>query len=123
MTSIKDDRGYNQGFKSSKALTIRTLRRCNYIISQMPIINKDNEVLEIGCGTGEISFMLANLTKQKVLGIDICTPFIEEANKTYNLPNLEYNVIDFNEITLLEKRKFDYIVGNGILHHLYCNLD
>lgn len=123
MASIKDDRGYNQGFKPSKALNIRTQKRCDYIIFQMDHIDNATEILEIGCGTGELSFMLATKTQKKVLGTDFCVPFISGANSTYSLPNLSFMVVDFNDPEPLSERKFDYIVGNGILHHLYADID
>jgi 2-polyprenyl-3-methyl-5-hydroxy-6-metoxy-1,4-benzoquinol methylase len=121
MGSIKDDRGYNQGFRQSKALNIRTERRCDYIIQQMDK-SESASILEIGCGTGEMSYLLAKKTNLQVLGTDLCIPFIEEANHHYHLSNLKYRVLDFNRPNLADER-FDYIVGNGILHHLYKNLD
>jgi 2-polyprenyl-3-methyl-5-hydroxy-6-metoxy-1,4-benzoquinol methylase len=122
MASVKDDRGYNQGFKPSRTLEIRTKRRYEYILSKIDT-NKKNDILEIGCGLGDISFHLAKSENNNVLGTDLCAPFIEEAQKNYNLPNLEYMTLDFNHPEKLENRKFDYIVGNGILHHLYYDLD
>ncbi len=122
MASIKDDRGYNQGFKPSRTLEIRTKRRYEYILSKITA-NKKNDILEIGCGLGDISFHLAKHENNKVLGIDLCVPFIEEAKKNYNLPNLAYMTLDFNHPENIENRKFDYIIGNGILHHLYYELD
>ncbi len=121
MGSIKDDRGYNQGFRQSKALEIRTERRCDYVIQQMDK-SESAFVLEIGCGTGEMSSILARKTSMEVLGTDLCVPFIEEAKRQYQLPNLQYRVLDFHHPDLGEQ-KFDYIVGNGILHHLHNNLD
>ena len=123
MASIKDDRGYNQGFKPSIALIIRTQRRCDYMISQMDSTNNRAEILEIGCGTGELSFMLATKTKKKVLGTDLCVPFIVEANSKYSLLNLSFMIVDINNPKPLTERKFNYIVGNGILHHLYSDMD
>jgi len=58
MASIKDDRGYNQGFKPSKANDIRTKRRGEYIINKIAN-NKKNDILEIGCGLGELSFFFS----------------------------------------------------------------
>ena len=125
MASIKDDRGYNQGFKPSLALKIRTERRCEYIISKMNL-EKDTRILEIGCGTGELSYLLAKKTGVYVLGTDLCRPFIKEAKKNYSLSNLNYEVLDFNDeknVSRLARGKFDYVVGNGILHHLYFHID
>jgi SAM-dependent methyltransferase len=59
----------------------------------------------------------------QVLGSDLCVPFIEEARGKYQLPNLSYEVMDFNAVPSTIHTEFDYIVGNGILHHLYYNLD
>lgn len=121
MRSVRDDRGYNQGWAGGRATNIRAERRCDYMISQMrtPLAGT---VLEIGCGTGLNSFLLASKTSSRVLGTDICVPFIEEANRRYQLPNLRFAVLDFNQAAQFEGETFDYIVGNGILHHLYHHL-
>ncbi|OGN02469.1 MAG: hypothetical protein A2655_01965 [Candidatus Yanofskybacteria bacterium RIFCSPHIGHO2_01_FULL_43_42] len=124
--SIKDDRGYSQGFRPSEAMTIRTERRCDAIISEFKN-TKDVKILEIGCGTGEMSNLLAQKTGQQVLGTDICEPFIESARQNYKLPNLNLVVLDFNNKqqtqSIVGDTKFDYIVGNGILHHFFYQLD
>jgi len=125
MGSIKDDRGYNQGFKPSEALRIRTERRCDYIVKRMHCSDK-TKILEIGCGTGEISFLLAKKTSNQVLGTDLCVDFIESARKNFRLSNLSYKVLDFNNLNAIENvikdSRFDYVVGNGILHHLYYKI-
>ncbi len=41
----------------------------------------------------------------------------------YKLPNLLFEVLDFNKAAESVHNKFDYLIGNGILHHLYYNLD
>jgi len=125
MASIKDDRGYNQGFEPSYALDIRTLRRCDNIIARMKI-KTGIEILEIGCGTGKMSYLLAERTGEKVTGIDICDIFIEESKAKYLLPNLSYKVLDLTGQKYSDKEtgqgKFDYIVGNGILHHVFRDI-
>ena len=122
MASIKDNKGYNQGFKPSKALEVRTERRCDYIISQMDP-GKMRNILEIGCGTGELAYLIAKKTGKNVCGIDICKKFVDAAKKKYILNNLKFKTADFNNFKLFKKQKFDYIVGNGILHHLYYKID
>ncbi|MSU73631.1 class I SAM-dependent methyltransferase [Candidatus Kaiserbacteria bacterium] len=122
MASIKDDRGYNQGFAPSKSTTVRMERRTALLLSEMELMS-DTRILEIGCGTGEISHWMARRSPAHVLGTDICVPFIEEARKKYQLPNLQYEVVDFNNPDSFSGTQFDYIVGNGILHHLYHTLD
>ena len=87
MGSVKDDRGYNQGFKPGIALTIRTQRRCQWMINQIDS-SLQKDILEIGCGTGELSSILANKTNHNVLGTDLCAPFIDQARLNFKHPNL-----------------------------------
>jgi|GEM_PF-232312 len=122
MSSIKDDRGYSQGFTLAKSTTVRMKRRTGMLLSEMNP-TPDTRILEIGCGTGEVSYWMAEQSPARVLGTDLCVPFIEGAREKYRLPNLEYAVLDFNDPHALPDAQFDYIVGNGILHHLYHNLD
>lgn len=122
MENIKDDRGYNQVWGDSKSTRIRAERRCDYMISQMQV-SPDKSIMEIGCGTGSNAFMLAQKTGMKVLGTDLCVPFVEEARKKFQLPNLRYDILDFNKAEDFKGETFDYIIGNGILHHLYHHLD
>lgn len=122
MENIKDDRGFNQVWADSKSTRVRAERRCDYMISQMQL-DPSKSVMEIGCGTGKNCFMLAQKTGMEILGTDLCVPFIEEAKRNFQLPNLRFDILDFNKADQFQGEKFDYIIGNGILHHLYYQLD
>jgi len=121
-TSIVDDRGYNQGFKETVSLRKRMDRRADWMIGEMDM-NPDKRILEIGCGTGYLSYYIAKKTGIRVEGTDLCKPFIEEASRNYVLPNLSYYSLDFNQAPENVHERFDYVIGNGILHHLYHNLE
>ncbi len=122
MENIKDDRGYNQVWADSKSTRVRAERRCEYMISQMDVM-PNKSVMEIGCGTGKNAYILAKKTGMQVLGTDLCVPFIEQARETNRLTNLRYDILDFNKADQFKGEQFDYIIGNGILHHLYHHLD
>lgn len=122
MASLTDDRGYNQMFAPSEAMKIRSERRCDMLLAAM-VLTSESRILELGCGTGEIANFIAGKTNAQVIGIDICKPFIEEAQKKHVKPNLSFEVLDFNDPQSLSGIKYDYIIGNGILHHLYFDLD
>ena len=122
MDNLKDDRGYNQVWADSKSTRVRAERRCDYMISEMDVA-AGKSVMEIGCGTGKNCFMLAQKTGMNVLGTDLCVPFIEDAKKNFQLPNLRYDILDFNKAEEFKGEQFDYIIGNGILHHLYYHID
>lgn len=127
MSSIKDNRGYNQGFKITKALVVRTNRRCDIITKNFS--KKKARTLEIGCGVGLHAYIIAKGNPNiEVVSTDICKSFVEQARKDYKLKNLRYEVLDFNDKKavqniLSKEGGFDYIYGDGILHHLYTRLD
>lgn len=123
MASIVDDRGYNQGFVPTKALEVRTKRRIQAILSEMDFSVR-RTIVEFGCGTGEASYLMATMTTADVIGVDLCVPFIEAAQQRFQSPNLKYIAINLlkDDSTLLFSGKVDYIVGNGILHHLRADL-
>lgn len=125
--SIVDDRGYNQGFKPSASVRIRTQRRVDHLLHSIQPIHGVHHLLEIGCGTGEYANLLAQNTSIHVTAADICVPFIAEAKDRYQLPNLDFACVDFTDTgaitSLFGDQAFDSVVGNGILHHMYYHID
>jgi SAM-dependent methyltransferase len=121
MRSVQDERGYNQGWIERHSTIVRLERRAEYIVSQMDRPLRGS-VLEIGCGTGRNAYFLAQKTGLSVLGTDLSRSFIDEAQRRYQLPNLRYALLDFNRAESFDADRFTYIVGNGILHHLYYRL-
>jgi SAM-dependent methyltransferase len=124
MGNITDDRGYNQVWRPSLAMEVRTERRARAILDAMTLA-RPNDILEVGSGTGELSAYLSENTQANIIGADLCEPFVEAAEATYGNARLSFRVVDLlhDDLDLkLEQRRFDYIVGNGILHHLHDDL-
>jgi len=108
-------------WKENKATDIRTERRSDYWLSQMND-RPDGNVMEIGCGSGEKAYHLARKSSLQILATDIDPEYIAEAKRDFQLPNLHFSVVDSTELER-ESGPYSYIVGNGILHHLYFKLD
>ena len=122
MRSVRDELGYNQGWSGGVATQVRSERRCDLLISQMAV-EPHKRVLEIGCGRGEIARRIGAKTAMQVLGIDRSSAFVSEARSHATESNVAFEVMDFMDADDLRGRSFDYVVGNGILHHLYHQLD
>lgn len=78
----------------------------------------DDVVLDMGAGTGAVSFALAPRVK-RVIAVDISEKMLEEARKKAedaNIGNIEFVIGDFLEPNVSEK--VDIIVSNIALHHL-----
>ena len=122
MNNIRDDRGYNQVWAPSEATDVRAERRCDLIAALMREDPRET-VLEIGCGTGKNAYLIAAKTQKDTVAADVCAPFVAAAAETYQRGNLRYEVRDFSKTTDFQPGSFDYVIGNGILHHLYQHLD
>lgn len=124
MASIQDEKGINQGYKETRALEIRTLRRAERIVQAVKD-RKPNLILEIGCGTGDLSIAISKLVDANVVAIDSSIKFIDIANeKNKNIKNLIFKQAELTKNTDFNNfGKFDVVCGNGILHHLYNDLD
>jgi ubiquinone/menaquinone biosynthesis C-methylase UbiE len=87
----------------------------NYLINQIPV--QCRHILELGCGTGEFSRLLAERA-EKVLAIDLSPQMICLAKERSKL----YPSIDFVEADVMTYRlpdnQFDCITTLTTLHHL-----
>ena len=129
MSSLVDEHGFNQGFKLNSAQKARLQRRARAIVSEMRLPAEggrelDVHILELGCGTGGLAYELAKIAGACVTGVDRSQKFIDYATANYRHPNLRFLVANFSDSSCgAVQGKYDYIVGNGILHHLYYRLD
>jgi 2-polyprenyl-3-methyl-5-hydroxy-6-metoxy-1,4-benzoquinol methylase len=129
MANIVDERGYNQIFEATTASAIRLQRRAHRIVQAMnlPVVpdqRANMRILEIGCGRGSLAHQLAILTGARVTGVDLSLRFIEHAAATYQHARLNFIVADLSVTNPAnDQEQYDFIVGNGILHHLYHHLD
>ena len=121
MPSVQDEGGYNQGWTGGLSTKVRGERRSDLMISKMTAA-KAGRVLEIGCGRGEMARYIAARTGMEVLGIDRSDRFVEEAQRAATDPNVSFRVADFTRPEGLLDHRFDFVIGNGILHHLYHDL-
>jgi len=83
-------------------------------------IDKDNVILDIGCGNGRLASELATIAK-KVVGIDISQKNIDVANKKFKKPNIKFIAGDVTKYSFNEK--FDYIVLSNVLEHIDKRVD
>jgi 2-polyprenyl-3-methyl-5-hydroxy-6-metoxy-1,4-benzoquinol methylase len=71
--------------------------------------------LEIGCGRGNASFVVANNLKCHVTAVDI---FEYPEWKTYTDPNLNFKKIDISTENIQDLGKFDMIYSQSVWEHI-----
>lgn len=84
-----------------------------YILNELNYLKEEN-ILDIGCGTGELLYMI-NKKGLNLYGIDLSDKMIEEAKmKLQNHANL---TIGDSENLPYKDNKFDIIICNDSFHH------
>lgn len=70
------------------------------------------DILDLGCGDGKITQVLAKNSSGKVVGIDSSEEMIKYARKTY--PSLDFQLTDAVKLTF--KNQFDIVFSNAVFH-------
>jgi len=100
---LEDDKGWNHN-------------NCyfNDLLKHLP--GKMDVCLDIGCGKGELSRLLATRAK-KVISVDLAENMINRAKKINPVSNIEYVVLNALEMPF-EAKSLNAIVTTATAHHL-----
>ena len=72
--------------------------------------------LDVGCGNGELSHEISQLTTSHVVGIDLCESKIKKARKNFNRKNLKF--INGNIVSIDLRKEFKTLILSNILEHI-----
>lgn len=81
-------------------------------------LNFGSKILELGCGTGQLSLFLSRLERQ-ICAVDISNGSLllgERFRNQYKIENTFFFKMDVFNLKF-KKNCFDYIISNGVLHH------
>jgi ubiquinone/menaquinone biosynthesis C-methylase UbiE len=90
-------------------------RGLNHLLSYLTKTYADRpiNILDVGCGNGWMTHFLAkNLKNAQVLGVDVNLTELEQANRVFQLPNLQFAFADLTEGVLPENH-FDMVLFAG----------
>jgi SAM-dependent methyltransferase len=78
---------------------------------------RDAVVLDAGSGAGYGAALVADAGARHVLGVDVGPKAVEFSRHHYRRPNLEFEVLDFDELAL-PPDTFDFIFTSNTLEHV-----
>jgi len=82
-------------------------------------IGKQENVLDIGCGNGALSYDIARKTSGMVIGIDKSKANIDYANKHYNHDNLKFVLGDVLSGLPDEHSKIKTVTMSNVIEHIH----
>jgi 2-polyprenyl-3-methyl-5-hydroxy-6-metoxy-1,4-benzoquinol methylase len=93
----------------------------NFFVNSIKQIIKPNDnVLDFGCGTGQLGNFLAATTSAKIISSDLSINSLRLGNRfasNYNIKGISF--VESNIFNpCFKKNSFDLIICNGVLHHL-----
>ena len=121
MQNKKQEKIYFDEFtaeKPWKAFTDKTYKKIAELFLEYLNPKKDDNIIDMGCGTGEFTKKIRGLSFKKVQGFDISKKCIQLAKKQYK--NIIFKVGDIENMEL-KKNSADVLIYCGILHH-FTNL-
>ncbi len=74
-------------------------------------------VLEIGCGTGKNTALLAQISEH-VRALDFSEGLMDQAKDKLRADNIDFVIADITQSWPCEKRSFDLLVCNLVLEHI-----
>lgn len=86
-------------------------------LKRMTPLEKNERILEIGCGSGYGATLLSQLEPASYVGIDLMPEQISLAKKR-RLPGYQFIQMDATDLSYFEDTSKDLIVVFGILHHI-----
>ncbi len=107
---------YNAYYNGKKAQRFWHYAKLDEAIKSLEIKDGDR-VLEVGCGSGLLSFFIAKNPKVTVTAIDANQSALDFATNQFKLPNLTYSKGLLDELNFKES-SFDKIVFLEVIEHI-----
>lgn len=114
----KQNKLQNKTLKSGERTVVSHLEGLTYwqlsrYVASLIYIKKIDIVLDVGCGCGAGTFILAKKAKE-IVGIDDSLEAINFAKKEWCGKNIKYNFKNIFE----ENNKYDVVVANELIEHI-----
>lgn len=118
MQNVFDNKVFFESYKKLRNLEFNynTLQEKPAIFSLLPPL-KGTSILDMGCGFGENSEFFVKNEAKEVHGIDISKKMLEEAIKSNEYTNVDYELLPIEKISQLEK-SYDLVFSSLALHYV-----
>jgi len=107
-------------------MTLGLERRYHHIVTEQLALHGEEQVLDIGCGTGtltrDIANALSNKSRSLCIGLDAAEEMVKMARlKSSKIPNIQFDAAIAEELPY-PSGKFDAVVSTFFFHHIHFEL-
>lgn len=92
-------------------------RARRWTIERFVRLRANDEVLDLGCGPGQLLSFLPSSDDFAYVGVDVSDSYITFANRSAT-PRRRFLIADCRNLSVLVDRQFHWILCMGLLHHL-----
>jgi SAM-dependent methyltransferase len=93
-------------------------RMMDYVLECMPESNQKYSILELGCGTGNLTFrVLKKARAAELVAIDIVREMVEACGNRLKKERLNAELICADMVEFCRGNSFDYVFSNLALHY------
>ena len=87
------------------------------LFQRLGLVEKNQDILEIGCGSGYGAELLFTLNPSSYIGVDLMSEQVDLAKKR-DLPDAIFTVQDASNLVDVPNNSMDIVVIFGVLHHI-----
>lgn len=109
---------FSKAVKHYDSNALAQMEICNNLFSYIPAIKPNGEILEFGCGTGNLSKLLSSLAPKELLLNDICKEYDEVVEDKMGKAPYTFtscNATDYIESLKVQGKKFDLIAAASFI--------
>ncbi|MHA2400497.1 MAG: class I SAM-dependent methyltransferase [Promethearchaeota archaeon] len=110
---------YDIGLKIGLTPVGEKILRMSVFNALSPSIKRGDRILDLCCGTGTLTVLLTHLLYKdcKIIGVDLSSGQIAQAQKKNKFANLKFAVMDANDLKF-RNNYFDHVVISAALHEM-----
>lgn len=112
---------YYEKYEGLRNISPKVIRNAWFTMAHL-LVSSGSHLVDMGCMTGQMTYAMALMNPDiQFTGIDWNKKFINQAQKNYELPNLDFKLGTADGADNVEPGSMDGLINSYILHEIYSH--